>query len=218
MASWTHDGTQEPVPPPMLPDPLSGLVTGRKFDAEAVRVRVVEPSMPDIEAVREAMASVLDEDSELTMRFPEAGDAGGLPVQTPPPGAEQNTGGAAPADAAVPAPAPTAGGAGGKTVVFRGGAGSAGPAPTPPAGIPVSVLPPVVQSPSRRARFRADAGQPRLLPSLIPGQRRIRPPRPQRRGSFSPGLAAIGLLLLVIAVLVIVMLASLINTISSVFS
>jgi hypothetical protein len=203
MASWTHDGTQDPAPPPMLPDPLSGLVTGAKHDAEAVRVRVVEPTMPDIVAVREAMASVLDEDSELMMGFNGPVDTNELPVQAPPPGAEQNT---------TPAAPPAVG----TTVVLR--PGKAGPAPTPPVGIPISALQPVVQSPSRVPRVRMDAGQPGLLPTRIPGQRRIRPPRPQRRAAFSPGLAAIVSLLLVIAVLAIVMLMSLINTISSVFS
>lgn len=179
MASWNHDGTQDPGPPPLMSDPLSGLVTGGKYDAEAVRVRVVEPSMPDIEHVREAMASVLDEDSELMMAMPvtpvneqperdfgandpDAGDGG------------ENVGpAAAPAPAPVPAPAP--------------------PPPTPPAGIPV------------------------LPAGRIPLQRGA-PPRPLRRGSFSPGFAAVGLLLLVIGVLVIVMLANLIDTISSLFS
>jgi hypothetical protein len=65
MASWNHDGTQDPGPPPLMSDPLSGLVTGGRYDGEAVRIRVVEPAKPDIEAVREAMESVLDENSEL---------------------------------------------------------------------------------------------------------------------------------------------------------
>ncbi len=70
MASWNHDGTQDPGPPPLMSDPLSGLVTGGKFDAEAVRIRVVEPAAPDIEAVRTAMESVLDENSELRIDLP----------------------------------------------------------------------------------------------------------------------------------------------------
>jgi hypothetical protein len=158
MASWNHDGTQDPGPPPLMPDPLSG---GR-YDAEAVRVRVVEPAMPDIEAVRTAMESVLDENSELRMNLP-TGE--------------------------VPAPAPPADEATAKA-----------PAPTPPAGIPVATPP---------ARLGA-------TPPEIPAQRSI-PARPARR-RWSPGLAAVGLLLLVMAVLVIVMLASLIDTISSIFS
>jgi len=168
MASWNHDGTQDPGPPPLMSDPLSGLVTGGKYEAEAVRVRVVEPSMPDIVAVREAMASVLDEDSELMIarpvRAPEpaAPDAGAND-----PDAGDGGEGTGPA---APTPAP--------------------PPPTPPAGIPAA---------------------------RIPVQRGA-PPRPVRKGTLSPGLAAVGLLLLVIGVLVIVMLASLIDTISSLFS
>lgn len=158
MASWNHDGTQDPGPPPLMPDPLSG---GR-YDAEAVRVRVVEPAMPDIEAVRTAMESVLDENSELRMVLPRAE----LPAQAPP--AEEATV---------------------KT-----------PAPTPPAGIPVA----------------APAARMSATPAEIPAQRTL-PQRPERR-RWSPGLAAVGLLLLVMAVLLIVMLASLIDTISSIFS
>lgn len=53
-----HDGTQDPGPPPLMPDAL----TGGTYDTEAVRVRVVEPAMPDMTAVREAMKAVLDDD------------------------------------------------------------------------------------------------------------------------------------------------------------
>jgi len=158
MASWNHDGTQDPGPPPLMSDPLSGLVTGGKYDAEAVRVRVVEPAAPDIEAVRTAMESVLDENSELRIDLPRP---------------------AAPAKPAEPAPAVPAD----KT-------------PTPPVGIP------------------APATRMGATPLEIPAQRAERPPR--RR--WSPGLATVGLLLLVFAVLVIVMLANLIDTISSIFS
>lgn len=157
MASWNHDGTQDPGPPPLMSDPLSGLVTGGKYDAEAVRIRVVEPAKPDIEAVRTAMESVLDENSELRIDLPR------------------------PAKAVEPAPAP---------------AESVEPTPTPPAGIP------------------AQAPRMGATPQEIPAQRG---PRPER-GRWSPGIATIGLLLLVFAVLVIVMLASLIDTISSIFS
>jgi hypothetical protein len=187
MASWNHDGTQDPGPPPLMSDPLSGPVTGGKHDAEAVRVRVVEPSMPDIEQVREAMASVLDENSELMMAMPVA------PVNDPlerdlganDPDAGDGGEGIGPSAVAQPmpvlAPAPVA------------PAPVAPPAPTPPAGIPA------------------------LPAGRIPLQRGT-PRRPLRRGSFSPGFAAVGLLLLVIGVLVIVMLANLIDTISSLFS
>jgi hypothetical protein len=166
MASWNHDGTQDPGPPPLMTDPLSGLVTGGKYDAETVRIRVVEPAAPDIEAVRTAMESVLDENSELRAYLrPRTTQKSEPPAQEP--------------------DAPTA-----QT-----------PAPTPPAGIPVA-------APATRLGAR---------PLEIPVQRDGRlPPPPRRR--WSPGLAAVGLLLLVMAVLVIVMLASLIDAISSLFS
>lgn len=163
MASWNHDGTQDPGPPPLMSDPLSGLVTGGKYDAEAVRIRVVEPAAPDIEAVRTAMESVLDENSELRID------------QLPPP-----IGPGKPAEPAPPAAEPT----------------QKIPTPTPPAGIP------------------APATRMGATPPEIPAQRGAPPPR--RR--WSPGIATVGLLLLVFAVLVIVMLASLIDTISSLFS
>ncbi|TDV40677.1 hypothetical protein [Actinophytocola oryzae] len=169
MASWNHDGTQDPVPPPLMSDPLSGLVTGGKYDGEMVRVRVIEPAAPDVEAVRVAMESVLDENSELRIDVPgpplPPTETSGKPL--PPP---ETTG--------KPLAQPT--------VKI--------PAPTPPTGIPVSRL----------------GG----APLEIPAPRRSRPPRKR----WSPGLAAVGLLLLVMAVLVLVMLASLIDTISSIFS
>ncbi len=171
MASWNHDGTQDPGPPPLMSDPLSGLVTGGKYDAEAVRVRVVEPAAPDIDKVREAMASVLDEDSELRIGLPPAPRTESAPVQ------ENAT-----------ANDPDAGDGGEGVGATTGQAPPPAP-PTPPAGIPAARIP----------------------------LQRGTPPRPLHRRSFSPGMAAIGLLLLVIGVLVIVMLASLIDTISSLF-
>jgi hypothetical protein len=172
MASWNHDGTQDPAPPPLMPDPLAG---GGKYEAEAVRVRVVEPTAPDIDKVRAAMASVLDEDSELMIGLPPAR------VVEPPPAAEN-----------MGANDPDAG---------DGGEG-VGPAaestvlpPTPPVGMPAI---------------------PAIPAARIPPPRGL-PPRPLRRPSFSPGVALVVLLLLVIGVLVIVMLASLIDTISSLF-
>ncbi|MFL6120211.1 hypothetical protein [Actinophytocola sp.] len=157
MASWNHDGTQDPSPPPLMNDPLSGLVTGGKYDGEAVRIRVIEPAKPDIEAVRTAMEAVLDENSELRVHLP-----GATPAPAPRPRV------APPVDAA---------------------------APTPPVGIP------------------APAARMPVVPEEAPPPRMVRPPR--RR--WSPGLAAVGLLLIVMAVLVIVMLASLIDAISSIF-
>jgi hypothetical protein len=140
-----------------MSDPLSGLVTGGKFDGEAVRIRVVEPAKPDIEAVRTAMESVLDENSELRVNLP----------------------------GAIPAPAP-------RPVPVVDGAAP----PTPPVGLPAPA-----------ARVPVAPEEPPPLPP-------VRPPR--RR--WSPGLAAVGLLLIVMAVLAIVMLASLIDAISSIFS
>jgi hypothetical protein len=161
MASWNHDGTQDPSPPPLMSDPLSGLVTGGRYDGDAVRIRVVEPAKPDIEAVRTAMESVLDENSELRRDLP---------------------------GFAVPTSAP---------VVAKPEQAGRTPPPTPPAGIP------------------APAARMGSAPLEIPAQRGLsRPPRKR----WSPGLAAVGLLLLVMAVLVIVMLASLIDAISSIFS
>lgn len=162
MPSWNHDGTQDPGPPPLMADPLSGLVTGGKYDAEAVRIRVVEPPATDIEAVRTAMESVLDENSELRVN---------LPTQKTSSAQEPSTAEAAPVGKAPP---------------------------TPPVGIPAQ--------PARLG----------TTPAEIPAQRSARPQPPRRR--WSPGIAAIGLLLLVMAVLVIVMLASLIDAISSIFS
>src|SRR5262249_54016177 len=138
---------------------------GGKFDAEAVRIRVVEPAAPDIEAVRNAMESVLDENSELRIDLPS-------PL------------------AARPAPEKPAKPAAPEKPVEKA------PAPTPPAGIP------------------APASRMGATPLEIPSQRSMTPAR--RR--WSPGVAAVGLLLLVFAVLVIVMLASLIDTISAIFS
>jgi hypothetical protein len=171
MASWNHDGTQDPGPPPLMSDPLSGLVTGGKYDAEAVRVRVVEPAAPDIDAVREAMASVLDEDSELMMV---------MPRRAPEPVPVVENMGANDPDA----------GDGGEGVGPAAESTAVLPPPTPPVGIPAARIP---------------------LP------RGTLPPPPRRSRTFSPGIAAVGVLLLVIAVLVIVMLASLIDTISSLF-
>lgn len=191
MPSWNHDGTQDPGPPPSLPDPLSGLVTGGKYESEPLRVRVVEPTAPDIEAVREAMASVLDEDSELMIPRP-AAPAAPAPASANNPDAGDGGEGTGPAaDKAAAAEKPA-----------EKPDEKANP-PTPPVGLPVpprQVTPGQVEVPSQRSW-----GRDRL-------------PRPAKRSSWSPGLAAVGLLLLVIGVLVIVMLASLIDTIASIFS
>jgi biotin carboxyl carrier protein len=203
-------------------DPLSGLVTGRHYDAESVRVRVVEPSMPDIVAVREAMASVLDEDSEIY-----------LGERTYAEQAAKFRAANAPATADAPAPAAAAPPA---TAPPTAAAPAAAPPATAPATLPAappvmprliapplppSALPPVVETGQRsRIPARFEGGPLGLLPGRIPTQRGDRPRRPARarRRGWSPGMAAIGLLLLVIGVLVIVMLANFIETITSLFS
>lgn len=189
MASWNHDGTQDPGPPPLMADALSG-----KDDAEAVRVRVVEPAMPDIEAVREAMTSVLDEDSELIVVRRPAGPAPKGELEIP----IVTTGTAGAND-------PDAG---------DGGTGVGPEAATPPAGVPAVALPP---TPAAR---RISLGPLRRFASAraaIPLQRGARRRRPVRRSWWSPGLGAVILLLSVMVVLGIVMLASFIDTISSMF-
>jgi DNA-binding NarL/FixJ family response regulator len=67
-------------------DPLGGLVAGGEHDSEAVRIRVAEPAAPDLAAVRSAMASVLDENSELRVDLP--GPATTAPDDELPPPAE----------------------------------------------------------------------------------------------------------------------------------
>ncbi|MGH3761311.1 MAG: hypothetical protein ACRDTB_26550, partial [Actinophytocola sp.] len=101
----TNDGTQDPVPPPVLADPLAGLVTGNRYEPEPLRVRVTEPPLPDISAVRAAMASVLDEDSELNLGAitpvsEYVTDSPGGAAATPPaePAAKPAQGAAAPAE------------------------------------------------------------------------------------------------------------------------
>jgi hypothetical protein len=59
------DGTQEPPPPPLLPDPLAGLVTGDFLTGQELwvpRVVVPEPpKLPDPTEIREALDAVLRE-------------------------------------------------------------------------------------------------------------------------------------------------------------
>jgi hypothetical protein len=60
------DGTQEPPPPPLLPDPLAGLVTGDFLAGQELSVpRVVvpePPKLPDPTEIREALDAVLREE------------------------------------------------------------------------------------------------------------------------------------------------------------
>lgn len=93
MAQWAYDGTQDPEPPPMHGDPLSGLVTGTRYEPEAVTVRVVEAPPPDISEVQRRVRSVLGDD-DLTEGATD--DATGEAVETA----------ATPAEIPAPAPAP----------------------------------------------------------------------------------------------------------------
>jgi hypothetical protein len=230
----TNDGTQEPGPPPVLSDPLSGLVTGSRYEQEPVKVRVVEPPMPDISAVREAMEGMLDEDSELDLglvsrvtRQAMASDSAiPAPAPAPSPSPEAAGGGeaaAAPAPAAPaepPAPAAPA-----------EAAAPNDPTPTPPFGIPAQKVVPQPRRvrklvTARTAKIVAPGSveTPRRLPRQWPGMRRRRrltPPSRRAaamgRKSSAPSIAAIAVLLLVIAVIAIVLIASLIDTIASIF-
>lgn len=207
----TNDGTQDPEPPPAVADPLSGLVTGSRYEAEPVTVRVVEPVMPDITAVREAVAGMLDEDSELDLSLVNRVTGRGepdIPAQAkpadPPPAAPAEPPPAPadppPAPAAAPADPPPA---------------AADPTPTPPFGVPA-------QRKARRVSPGAADGSTRKLPLGWPRlHRREPPPRPASavgRKSSAPSVAAIFLLLVVIGVIAIVLLASLIDTLASIFS
>ncbi|MPZ82066.1 MAG: hypothetical protein GEV28_17395 [Actinophytocola sp.] len=214
----TNDGTQDPGPPPVLADPLAGLVTGGRYEPEPLRVRVVEPSMPDISAVRAAMANVLDEDSELNLG-PVAPvfdsdlgtgwadpSTGGIPTQAAPRAAEQATPAADPPVAKVPV-----------------------------SQVPVTRVPRPAAIPAQRSRPRGAVPPARVRPPAILAEktRRIRVPRgftpsqtkplPGTKGkgkgtSSAASVALIMALLLVIAVIAIVFLVSFIDTISSIFS
>lgn len=222
----TNDGTQDPVPPPVLSDPLAGLVTGSRYEPEPLRVRVTDPPMPDISAVRQAMANVLDEDSELDLgaigpatdfftdststASPPAtqpsgsAPAAGRPVaqvpvsQVPAPGSDQ----------AAQAPVPRTG-----QTPTRGGVTRV---PTAPRGIPAQrggasqarELPSAITSGERTRKIRLPSGFMRQGPKL--------PPRV--RGQSSAGsVTLIMLLLFVMAVLGIVFLASFIDSVASMF-
>ncbi|OLF15852.1 hypothetical protein [Actinophytocola xanthii] len=207
------DGTQDPGPPPVLADPVSGLVTGTRYDAEQVTVRVAEPPKPDIARVREVMAEMLDENSELNLdlvvpRTP----ANGAPAPqvaapsptTPPIGipAQQSS---SPEAAPPRPPAPD------------------NPAPAEPPATRTLVTPPRVER-VRRVPRRFALGRLRGLPRLPGGlpQRFRRSPKPapgagRARKSSAADIAIIMILLFVTAVVGIVLLASLIDTLSSLF-
>lgn len=237
----TNDGTQDPGPPPVLADPLSGLVTGGRYEAEPLKVRVVEPPMPDISAVREAMAGMLDEDSELDLGLVANVTSGAvaIPTQaTPGPGAPATP--AAPAPPATPAApadsaAPATPAAPGTPTAPATPAGSAEPAestdptPTPPIGLPAQPATEAAAPPAPAPKQPVTAKvvtpgtieTPRRLPRQWRGLRRQPPPpRPASamgRKSSAPSVAAIALLLLVIGVIAIVLIGSLIDTFTSIF-
>jgi hypothetical protein len=198
----TNDGTQDPVPPPVLSDPLAGLVTGTRYEPDTLRVRVTNTPLPDISAVREAMASVLDEDSELVLGsigpaeayFTDSsdGDAPAAPAPDAPatPGqpAAEAPAEAPPADqpAAAP-PVPTRG------PVTR--------VPTPPRGIPAPRMP------GEKTRKVTLARRKPKLPPRVKG----------KEHSSAGSVTLIMVLLVVMAVLGIVFLASFIGSVASLF-
>ncbi|MCE7009285.1 hypothetical protein LWC34_41700 [Kibdelosporangium philippinense] len=59
------DGTYEPAPPPVLSDPLSGLVTGANFPTQRrdEHLPVAAPKLPSPEDVREAVDALAEEES-----------------------------------------------------------------------------------------------------------------------------------------------------------
>jgi hypothetical protein len=214
----TDDGTQDPVPPPLLADPLSGLVTGSRYEPEPLRVRVTEPPLPDISAVRAAMASVLDDDSELDLDS--IGPAADFFTNTES-GVPQP---AKPARIAKPAEPDTA----------VAPASEAPAAPASPDSEKDSTKRVEVPTTRQVARLPAPrpggSGRPRELPRAItqePAGRRVRLPRvPSRKPKLPPtvkgpssvwSVTLIMVLLIVMGVLGIVFLASFVDSITSLF-
>lgn len=198
----TNDGTQDPSPPPVLSDPLAGLVTGTRYEPDTLRVRVTGAPMPDISAVREAMAAVLDDDSELDLGsigsaedfFTDSANRDTQAADTPAAAPAPAPADQAPAEA-PPADPPT-------KPATRPAVPTRGPVtrvPTPPRGIPAPRTP---GERSRKVRL------PRRGPKL--------PPRVKGEGPSSAGsVTLIMALLLVMVVLGIVFLASFIDSVAS---
>ncbi|HEY7595652.1 MAG TPA: hypothetical protein VH969_21040 [Actinophytocola sp.] len=227
----TNDGTHDPVPPPVLADPLAGLVTGARYEPEPLRVRVTEPPMPDISAVREAMASVLDENSELDLASigPAADfftDSTGETTAAPP------TAPAAPAPSAAPPAAPVAQVPVAQVPTQASGQPAPAPAQAPlapaakaPTRGPVTRVTPPSGIPSPRGASTPDRvpppvkrGEDTRAIRLPGGFMRRRPKVPAAIGSSSLGSVTVIIgLLLVMAVLGIVFLASFIDTVAAVF-
>ena len=214
----TNDGTQDPVPPPVLSDPVAGLVTGSRYEPVPLRVRVTEPPLPDISAVREAMAAVLDEDSELDLN-----------AMTPMVDYFGQSAGETPAQAAPPAPpAPVAQVPVSQVPTQAAAEPVQAPVSSLPAKVPMRGGVTRVTSPAIPAQRTA---APRLLPTVItsgersrrirlPGglmRRRPKPPPGSPYQSSAGSVTLIMVLLLVMVVLGIVVLASFIGTIASVF-
>ncbi len=238
----TNDGTQDPVPPPVLADPLAGLVTGVRYEPAPLRVRVTEPPMPDISAVREAMASVLDADSELvldpigpatafftdsaaeTAADQPADKPGDKPADPPAPAQPAPEKPATPPVARVPVsqvPAQVPGSAGPRSAQ----ASVRWPPPkVPTRGAVTRVRPPAIPAPrgSNTARALPPAitrGEDTRLIRLPRGFVRRRPKVPaSAKGPSSAGSVTLIMVLLgVMIVIGLVALASLIGTIASVF-
>jgi len=218
----TNDGTHDPVPPPVLADPLSGLVTGTRYEPEPLRVRVTAPPLPDIAAVRAAMANVLDENSELDINSittaaefftdstgesaPERPAPEPVPEQAPAPPVAQVPVNEVPAQVpgqAAPAPARI-------RVPVRGAVTRINPTIPAPRGRSgtARALPPVVVSGERTRRIRLPRGLTRDKPKL--------PPTVKGNSSVW-SVTLIMVLLIVMGVLGIVFLASFIDTIAAVF-
>jgi hypothetical protein len=178
--------------------------------------------MPDIAAVREAMASVLDEDSELRLSaitpaadfFTDSPPAPAAPPAAPVaqvPVAEVPK---QPAGEPAPAPARLSLSRGAGQVPTRGAVTRVS---TPPAGIPAPrgagsvparALPPATRRGERSRKIRLPRGLVRTRPKV---------PRGIQVKSSAGSVTLIMVLLLVMVVLGIVFLASLIDTIAAVF-
>ncbi|ONI78894.1 hypothetical protein ALI144C_29475 [Actinosynnema sp. ALI-1.44] len=73
------DGTYEPVPPPWLSDPLSGLVTGANLPSQRRdELPMVKPDLPDPDDIRAAVEAALEAEEEQSAPPPQT------PPQQPP--------------------------------------------------------------------------------------------------------------------------------------
>jgi hypothetical protein len=68
------DGTQDPPPPPLFPDPLGGLVTGSmaapEDGSDVLPVRVATPPRPDEQAIREAVEAAMAKERSVRSARP----------------------------------------------------------------------------------------------------------------------------------------------------